>query len=907
MALGDFIIALDDLDRDYRTTHKEMSDPAAFALDQLKLEEQLALLNARRSQMKMAFAKLKHALATARGNQLHHELHTFLQINGMPAAEALGSWLSADWNDLLAELPALQDAYEQLATEVERVVNSLVERFNRDSDLIERAMALSEAGEYSESQKCLARVTRLFKGIPYPVAEAAAARLPALIESHRVAFDAERHRIESKLQEWAQQPGTRYRGGEGAKLVAAIQAADQPALKAVEENAGVRPGSEFHTRLAELIAAIGGWKGETLERYEVIKAAAAKQRAVALVTGLVSATVICLLLLWYAFHTTGYRYVNPQGETIVARYRTPGTYTVEEQVPGYHKLTKTFSVSLMQLTDLGTLDKSAMQRESGRLEVDVQPENVEVWVQGEGATAKEFAQGKGTVLMEKAPTGTYKVTFQLGDFKHEEKLTVENGKTATLKKALEVGNVNVVTTPAGAQVIWKGRPMGSTPLSIPAVKPGEVALTLKFGELEVPAKTTVAAGQTAILQHDFPFGSVVIDSEPTGAEVRFLTEGIPGGKTPLQVSKVLARPYEVELTYPGLDPRSATVTVKAGENNAAVKVKFVYGKLAVTSKPAGALIMFKDQALPPGREPYRAEYVRPGTYGIIARYGPVDLRQDVTVTADKEAVATIAYPLGSARIEAEPEGVTAVVLGTGVDAAVTPAELKELPAGQYVVSLQLGNQEKRMPMLVRSGETTTLKARFLGGWVEKQNLPASDMTRFVGEGTITPARGLPSAVIGGPVDVAIKKYGKPERVSLTEDPHLGKIETATWLQAGISIVSDGITIHSVTATPGTRPRGVSSAEVEQGTGAQEVAGPWLKTSKGISLGALMDEVVAKHGPPVKRTGNALSYPGMTFLFAPRGGQYALISIRAEPGAQDQTAPPAAPAPAPATKPKGRGR
>ncbi|HSI82453.1 MAG TPA: PEGA domain-containing protein [Candidatus Methylacidiphilales bacterium] len=907
MAIADCIIALDDLDRDYRGTWRDMESPAAFALDQAKLVEQQELLASRRAEMKMAFTKLKHALATARGTQLQTELHTFLQIHGMPAADALSEWLSNDWNVLLNELPGLQAVYEQTAAHVEKLVHGLVAKFNRDDELVHRALALSEAGEFTEAQRNLQMVSRLFKGIPYPAVEAATARLPLLIKSHSVTFDAEKHRIISKLNEWGEQPGIRYKGDEAAQLTAAIQKIDEPAQKSLTDNSGVREGGEFHSRMSALMEGMAAWKVEALAQLEAVRVKAGQQRKLALISAASAIAVVSLLLVWFVTYSTGYRYTNPSGAVIEHRYVLPGSYTVEESVPAYHPYKKTFDVSLLSVTDLGVIDKAVMTRETGRVELDVRPANAEIWLQGEGDLVKEFQQARGRLVVDKAPAGDYKVVYQAGTYKIEEKLKVENNKTAKVDKVLPVGNLAVSSTPPGAIVLVNGRPQGDTPLTVESLDPGEVTVTLKFGDVEVPSKVKIVAGEVATLSHDFPFGSVTIESDPTGAEVRFTSSGMDGGKTPFKINNVLAKPYEVELTYPGLEPKKATVTVKPGDTKATFPVTFDYGKIAVKTEPEGGLVMFKDQVLPPAKSPYRQEYVRPGTYGIIARFGPATVKQDITVSGGgKESAMTIPFPCGSARVEAEPEGVGIVINDTNFRTETAPLEVKELPAGQYIVTFLFGTMEKRMPLVVKEKETTTVKARFLAGWVEKQNLPVTDMKFFANEGVLTPGKGMPSAVIGGPVDAAVKKFGRPDRIMSLDDAVVGKVETLIYNEAGISISSDGLVITSITAAPGIRPRTAAvpatantpSQPIPQG----EEVGPWLKTNKGISLGATMDDVLAKHGAPSKRTPNGLTYSGISFLFnAPRGGVMTLRSIRVEAGAAEVATPPAG------DKPKATGK
>ncbi|MDM7917232.1 MAG: PEGA domain-containing protein, partial [Candidatus Eisenbacteria bacterium] len=128
--------------------------------------------------------------------------------------------------------------------------------------------------------------------------------------------------------------------------------------------------------------------------------------------------------------------------------------------------------------------------------------------------------------------------------------------------------LRLTSTPPGAVVLVQGEARGSTPVSIPGLRPGRLAIEVRLagyhpwsrdlylepGENEYPVELQPQSVTTA---------SLSIDSEPPGAAISL--DGAPTGRrTPAQLDGLTAGAHRVRLTASGLEPYETRVTVTAG-------------------------------------------------------------------------------------------------------------------------------------------------------------------------------------------------------------------------------------------------------------------------------------------------------------------------------------------------------
>ena len=129
---------------------------------------------------------------------------------------------------------------------------------------------------------------------------------------------------------------------------------------------------------------------------------------------------------------------------------------------------------------------------------------------------------------------------------------------------------------------------------LPRLTPGKYAVTLHAdGWPEARGEVDVPAGQQTEATINFRSGSLRLDTDPTGATVKF--GNIDLGKTPLVIPQLPPGENKLSLQYPSWPavPYKAVIT----ENQeAAATVRLPHGKLTVDSVPAGAIVVLEGKS-----------------------------------------------------------------------------------------------------------------------------------------------------------------------------------------------------------------------------------------------------------------------------------------------------------------------
>jgi len=159
----------------------------------------------------------------------------------------------------------------------------------------------------------------------------------------------------------------------------------------------------------------------------------------------------------------------------------------------------------------------------------------------------------------------------------------------------------------------------------------------------------------------------------------------------------------------------------------AVRIAALRGGVIVRTTPAGAEVTVG--SLEHGRSPLTIKEAKLGTYPVKVRLdgyeewsGSVEVKENAFAEVD----APLVRSTGGARIESEPSGLPFVLTSREkTERGITPATLKELPTGEYALTVQReGWPEEKQRVTVRRGETAGLEARFSGGTLELTSTPA---------------------------------------------------------------------------------------------------------------------------------------------------------------------------------------
>ncbi len=189
---------------------------------------------------------------------------------------------------------------------------------------------------------------------------------------------------------------------------------------------------------------------------------------------------------------------------------------------------------------------------------------------------------------------------------------------------------------------------GAAP-SVRGLPPGKYVLTAKAdGWADLHQDVTAKKGQTSEVTLHFPTGSLRLDSDPAGANVKIGDAVL--GQTPLTISPLPPGECSVVIEYPSWPPVTFKTTI-AENVEATGAVRLPYGKLTVESNPAGASVLFGKRSV--GVTPLTLDRVPAGNrkFTLQAKNFPP---LEVAVTIDDHGEAKVSKDLGYGYPELDP-------------------------------------------------------------------------------------------------------------------------------------------------------------------------------------------------------------------------------------------------------------
>ncbi len=118
-----------------------------------------------------------------------------------------------------------------------------------------------------------------------------------------------------------------------------------------------------------------------------------------------------------------------------------------------------------------------LQHSKGSLHFASQPDGVEFELKRNGETLE---RGTTPAILRDLPSGTYDVVAKRGQSELREKIEVKRGEMTTKIFEFANGSVKIISAPAGATVLQDGREVGTTPLLLEEVTPGDVGYELRL-------------------------------------------------------------------------------------------------------------------------------------------------------------------------------------------------------------------------------------------------------------------------------------------------------------------------------------------------------------------------------------------------------------------------------------------
>jgi hypothetical protein len=222
---------------------------------------------------------------------------------------------------------------------------------------------------------------------------------------------------------------------------------------------------------------------------------------------------------------------------------------------------------------------------SGVLVVESQPASAEVVIDGRvrGMTPLKLSLPPGPHSMElRLPGGQAKlvpITIQKG---------AQQSHYVQMEAAVSVGQLLIRSEPAGARVIVDGQPRGVTPVTVPALTPGQHEVVLESELGRVTEAVQVAAGTTATLVVPLvatgaPLSGWIAVNAPF--EMQIFENGRLIGTSQSERIMVAAGSHEIEVVSEALGYRAKrTVQVPPGRV-APLRIELPRGTLSVNAVP----------------------------------------------------------------------------------------------------------------------------------------------------------------------------------------------------------------------------------------------------------------------------------------------------------------------------------
>lgn len=195
----------------------------------------------------------------------------------------------------------------------------------------------------------------------------------------------------------------------------------------------------------------------------------------------------------------------------------PGEHLIEVRAPGYLAGEKRVTVGAGDAQVLKFDLQPEASAATGLLKVVSRVPEATVYLDGKNI---------GKVPQDKdVPAGEHFVVVEKEGFtKFEKKIVIEAGQTITVSAELKaVGGINLISSPAQAEVLIDGLPVGQTPLKKTDIDTGEHIITVRAkGYYDFQKNITVKGGELQVIQANLE----MIDTGPTLGDLEREQKGL---------------------------------------------------------------------------------------------------------------------------------------------------------------------------------------------------------------------------------------------------------------------------------------------------------------------------------------------------------------------------------------------
>ncbi|MBP1928850.1 hypothetical protein J2741_001397 [Methanolinea mesophila] len=259
-------------------------------------------------------------------------------------------------------------------------------------------------------------------------------------------------------------------------------------------------------------------------------------------------------------------------------------------------------------------------------------------------------------------SGSHSISIYLSGYQtYYAQVTVNSGQVTTLNAFLTpsttTGNLQVSSSPSGADLYIDGSYYGSTPRTVGNLAYGQHSVTLRLAGYQPYSSTvTINPGQTTSIYPTLTpnqaaqTGDIAVSSVPAGAAIyvdgSYYGRTIPGDS--FDINGIVPGSHTVMLQLSGYQDYTTTVTVYAGQvTTVAVTLSQnpqppTSGTLYIDSNPSGAEV-YVDNAYR-GYSPLTLQGISPGSHVVMLTLGGyADWQSTVQVTAGQTTTVSATF------------------------------------------------------------------------------------------------------------------------------------------------------------------------------------------------------------------------------------------------------------------------
>ncbi|MEI7434847.1 MAG: PEGA domain-containing protein [Methanomicrobiales archaeon] len=296
----------------------------------------------------------------------------------------------------------------------------------------------------------------------------------------------------------------------------------------------------------------------------------------------------------------------------------------------------------------------------------------------------------------------------------------------------DYGYYQVGSSPNGADVVFDGRFVGETPITVPVFSsstPGHTISVSKIGYItwtESYSQNPVAGQRIPVfapLQPTEATGSIQVISSPTGALVNL--DGTMGQMSPWIYTSVPVGGHVIQAFLSGFTPYSGPVEVVAGQTTEVTAYLYPLtstGALQVVTSPGGADLYIDD--IYKGKTSTVVGSIATGTHVVVLKHygyqdinGKVIIEEGTTTYLSFTLVPFTEPTTGNIRISSDPAGAGIYIDGTynGVTHAGELTTFTGIAPGPHSVELKLSNYQGYSETVeIVAGMTSTISANLAG-------------------------------------------------------------------------------------------------------------------------------------------------------------------------------------------------